>query len=98
MLYSILTSLAVLATLIAVVAWIVGFVSAARAFGHRGSQLLSTEIKALRPPGVTTDTDRVESAVEDLKRRLFKSMLVFIICLALSTGLILLRNWALAES
>ena len=98
MLYSILTALAVLAALIAIVVGLVGFMSAARAFAYRGSQLLSTEIKALSPPEVPTNTDRAESAVGDLKHRFFRSMLVFIICLAVSGCLTLLRNWAVGES
>lgn len=94
MLYSILTSLGLLAVIAGIVAWIVGFLAAVRAIGYRGSQLLSTRVKALEPPGVVTDAEQADESVGKLKSRMLKSMLVFLIAIACAAGLILLRDWA----
>ena len=94
MLYSILTSLGVFATIVGVVAWIVGFSAAVRAIGYRGSQLLSTHVKALESPDVVTGVEQAEKSVGVLKRRMLKSMLVFLIAVASAAGLVLLRDWA----
>ena len=94
MLYSILTSLGIIATVVGIVAWIVGFLAAVRAIGYRGSQLLSTQVKALDPPSLATDSEQAEKSVGELKRRILKSMLVFSIAVASAAGLILLRDRA----
>lgn len=94
MLYSILTSLGLLAVGAGIVAWIVGFLAAIRAIGHRGSQLLSTRVKALESTGVVTEAEQADKSVGELKSRMLKSMLVFLIAIACAAGLILLRDWA----
>ena len=98
MLYSILTSLAVVASFVAVAAWFVGFAAGARATGHRASQLLSAEVRALQPSGVPMAKENAERSVADLKRRMWKSMLVFIVAVACAAGLTLLRNWVTGRS
>jgi hypothetical protein len=97
-LYSILTSLGVLAAVVGIVAWFVGFLAATRAIGYRGSQLLSTQVKALEPPGVVTNAEQADKSVGELKRRMLESMLVFLIAVASAAGLILLRDWATGRS
>ncbi len=94
MLYSILTSLGLLAVVAGIVAWIVGFLAAVRAIGYRGSQLLSTQVKALESSGVVTNAEQADKAVGELKRRMLKSMLVFLIAVASAACLVLLRDWA----
>ena len=98
MLYAILTSLAVAAVFVALAAWFVAFTAGARATRHRASQLLSTEVKALQRPGVATTAEKAEKSVADLKRQMWKSMLVFLVALACAAGLTLLRNWATGRS
>ena len=87
MLYSILTSLAVVAAFVAIVAGFVGFAAGARATGYRASQLLSTEVKALQRPGVATTAKKAERSVGDLMHRMLKSMLVFIVAIACAAGI-----------
>jgi hypothetical protein len=98
MLYSILTSLGVFAAIIGIVAWFVGFLAAVRAFGYRTSQLLSTQVESLQPPGAVTAAEQADRSVGELKRRMLKSMLVFIIAVGSAAGLILLRDWATGRS
>ncbi len=98
MLYSILTSLGVFAAIVGIVAWFVGFSAAIRAFGYRTSQLLSTQVKALQPPGVVTAAEQAEKSVSELKRRMLKSIVIFIIAVGSAGGLTLLRDWATGRS
>ncbi len=98
MLYSILTSLAVVAAFVAVAAVFVGLAAGARATGYRASQLLSTEVKALQRPSVATTAEKADGLVGDLQRRMLKSMLVFVVALACAAGLTLLRNWVTGRS
>jgi len=97
-LYSILTSLAVVAAFVGIVAWFVGFTAGARAVGYRGSQLLSTEVKALQRPRVITTAEEADRSVGGLKRRMWKSMLVFIVAIASAAGLALFRDWVTGRS
>jgi hypothetical protein len=97
-LYPILTSLAIVAVFVAVAAWFVGFTAVARATRYRASQLLSTEVKALQRPGIATTAEKADRSVGDLKRRTWKSMLVFMVALASAAGLTFLRNWATGRS
>lgn len=92
MLYAILNFLCIVAVLIGVVAWCVGFAAAARATALRGSQMMSTEVKALQKPDAETATDRAEKLVPSLQRRMLKSMLVFVMAIAVAAGFTFLRN------
>ena len=98
MLYSILTSLAVVAAFVGSVAGFVGFAAGARALGYRGSQLLSIEVKALQRPGVITTAEAADRAVGGLKRRMWKSLLVFMVAIASAAGLALFRDWVTGRS
>jgi hypothetical protein len=66
MLRAILTSLALTSAMVAVVAWFIGFASAAKAFTFRGRQILSTEVNALQDPEVATAAERAEKFVPPL--------------------------------
>jgi len=98
MLRAIVTALALVSLLVGVVAWFVGFVSAAKAFAYRGRQALSTEVKALQRSEGTTAAEQAERFVPVLKRRMLKCMLVFFVAIAVTAGLILLRDWATGGS
>ena len=98
MLYAILTSLAVISMLAGVVAWFIGFAAAARAFGYRGRQLLSTEVKALQRSEAATAAEQAETFVPLLKLRMLKSMVAFIVAVAVTAALIVLRDWATGKS
>lgn len=94
MLSTILTSLALVSALVGIVAWCVGFASAARATAHRARQVLSTDVKALQRPEAVTAAERDEAVVTGLKVRMWKSMLVFVVAIAVAAGLLFLRDWA----
>lgn len=94
MLRALLTCLAPVSVLVGIVAWVVGFASAARATAHRGRQVLSNDVKSLQRPGEATAAEQAEKVVAGLKVRMGKSMLVFVAAIAVTAGLVVLRDWA----
>ena len=98
MLHAIFDSLVLVAVVVGVVAWFVGFAAAARMTAYRASQLLSTEVKALQRAGEGTTAESTDKSAADLKHRMWKSALVFLVALVCAAGLALLRDWATGRS
>ena len=92
MLYAILTSLAVVAALVCLAAFVIGMVLGARMTTINVSRLLSTEVKALLPEGQPSKEEAMAQAVKSLESRFLKSMLVFAIALTFSAVVTVLRN------